>query len=291
MTISAAIAERFDAWRLAQLACHYAQPCPDEVMSALVASEGKMFGRLVNTPSLTADDLVLKLLPLALIEHGGMIGNPPLAPVVERDPGTQYQEDDIWESLIRDMAAVSPTLAAAMAPPPSQGDAGMSGTATDAELAAAIKGLTAGPGASLVDELKDRVRGAPTHTVRMDPAVAEAFLGELELARLTAAKLGVEVAAHRRNIKIADASPRSPMRECSNCLHYISALSPDATKSPEMQAIAKDAGACTANPPMSHQRGTAPHTSTVSIFPTVHPHWRCGRWELLTTAGLKVPSA
>lgn len=167
----------------------------------------------------------------------------------------------------------------------------MSRTVSDAELDAAIKGLTAGPGADYVDELAKRVAGAPGHTVRMAPEVATALLGELELARLTAAKLGVEVLAYRRNIKIADAAPSSPMRECSNCLHYVSALSTDATKAPEMQAIAKDVGACTANPPTAQLRGTAPHTSAVSIFPTVHPGWRCGRWELLTTPALKARPA
>lgn len=165
----------------------------------------------------------------------------------------------------------------------------MSRLATDAELDAAIKGLTAGPGAPLVDELTKRVRGAPTHTVRMAPEVAEAFLGELELARLTAAKLGAEVLAHRRNIKLHEAAPPSAMRECDNCLHYAPVTSPDAQAAPITQAISKDPGVCTANPPIAQQRGTSPATSIVSIFPTVHPRWRCGRWEAVTTAGLKVP--
>lgn len=166
----------------------------------------------------------------------------------------------------------------------------MTKLASDAELDVAIRGLTAGPGAELVEKFAAHHRVAPAQIVRMDPAVATALLGELELARLTAAKLGVEVLAHRRNIKLHNEAPPSPMRECSNCLHYASVLSADAQAAPAPQAIAKDPGVCTLNPPVSQQRGTAPNTSTVSIFPTVHPHWRCSHWARITTADLKVPS-
>lgn len=165
----------------------------------------------------------------------------------------------------------------------------MTKAATDAELDAAIKGLAAGPGAELVDRFAAQHRSSPALIVRMDPAVATVLLEELALARLIAAKLGVEVLAHRRNIKLHDTAPPSPMRECSNCLHYASVLSADAQAAPTPQAIAKDPGVCTLNPPVSQQRGTSPSPVTVSFFPTVHPGWRCSHWAKLTTAGQKVP--
>ena len=165
----------------------------------------------------------------------------------------------------------------------------MSRLATDVELDAAIRGVTAGPGARLVDQLADSHRRAPASDIRLTPAVTTALLGELELARLTAAKLGMEVLAHRRNIKLHEGEPPSKLRECDNCLHYSAVLSNDAQAAPSMQAISKDPGVCTANPPSVQQRGNPPHLTTSSIFPPVHPRWRCGRWEKLTTPGLKVP--
>lgn len=166
----------------------------------------------------------------------------------------------------------------------------MSKTVADAEVDAAIKGLTAGPGAQIVDQFAARHRAAPAHDIRMAGEVASMLLGELELARLTAARLGVEVLAHRRNIKIHESAPPSKMRECSNCLHYAATLSADATAEPAMQSISKDPGVCTLNPPTSQQRGAPPNTSIVSIFPTVHPLWRCGHWARVATVDLKVPS-
>lgn len=166
----------------------------------------------------------------------------------------------------------------------------MSKLVTDAELDAAIKGLATGAGAEIVDRFVAIHFAAPAQIVRMDPAVADALLSELDLARLTAAKLAVEVLAHRRNIKIYETAPPSKMRECSNCVHYAAVLSPDAQAAPEIQAIVKDAGACTVNPPTMQQRGVPPHVTNVSNFPLVHPLWRCGRWEKVTTISLKVPS-
>ena len=68
MSASPEVAARFDDWRRAYLVAHYAAPCPETVMNALVEEEYERKGRLSDQPAANADDMLLKLFPIILAE-------------------------------------------------------------------------------------------------------------------------------------------------------------------------------------------------------------------------------
>jgi hypothetical protein len=117
MTASPEMLAAFHRWRLAELATHFAAGGPDEVMDALVDVLATEVRALANTPATSADDLVLKLLPLTLMVHEPPAGTPPLAPVQAVEPGTDYNEDVLWRSVIGDLPAVSAVVREAIATP------------------------------------------------------------------------------------------------------------------------------------------------------------------------------
>ena len=119
-TASPPIVERFEAWRVSMLACHFAEPCPDEVMDELCDREVERMRELLAVPATCAGDLLLKLFPLAMNEVTGRVNGQPFALAVERRPGTHYIEDDVWEALVRDLPVFSVEIAAAMASPSRQ---------------------------------------------------------------------------------------------------------------------------------------------------------------------------
>lgn len=109
----------FERWRRATLAAYFAEPCPEKLMDQLTDEDIQATRALSVTPAKNPLDVLLKLLPMALILNDPVLGQPPLMPVNQPDPETDYQEDAFWRSIIIDLAAVSPLLAEAMATPPS----------------------------------------------------------------------------------------------------------------------------------------------------------------------------
>lgn len=109
----------FTAWRNARIAAYYAEPCPDELMDKLVDRALDAERALAATPARCADDILLKVLCLALAAHEQTYaGAPIMLPRVDRDPGTDYTEDAMWEAVIADLLAISPLIAEATTAPP-----------------------------------------------------------------------------------------------------------------------------------------------------------------------------
>ncbi|MFD2500619.1 hypothetical protein ACFSTI_19540 [Rhizorhabdus histidinilytica] len=61
---SPAVLTAFKHWRTAEAAVHYAQPCPDVVMSGLTRSANQAIRELAAVPAENAADVVLKVFPL-----------------------------------------------------------------------------------------------------------------------------------------------------------------------------------------------------------------------------------
>ena len=109
----------FEAWKLAELACHYAELCPDAVMDNLVSIQSEAFAALQALPPNTGDDMLLKLFAVLVREFEPKTGEPPLRPSESRN----YSYDPALLDRLRDqLGHVSPILRDAMAEPhPTQG--------------------------------------------------------------------------------------------------------------------------------------------------------------------------
>jgi hypothetical protein len=104
----------FEAWKMSELAAHYAAPCPDDLMEYLVDAESSAFDALQAAPVASADDMLLKLFPLLLRDMEPASGEPPFRPSLSRS----YTYDaPFYERLIADLGTTSPALRAAMAEP------------------------------------------------------------------------------------------------------------------------------------------------------------------------------
>lgn len=114
MTASPQTLAAFEAWKLAELASHYAAPCPDEVMDHLVGLAGDAFDALQAAPVENADDMLLKLFPIVIRDMEPSRGQPPMRPMESRSYG---YDDAFYERLIADLGSVSPHLGAAIASP------------------------------------------------------------------------------------------------------------------------------------------------------------------------------
>jgi hypothetical protein len=116
MTASPQMLAAFEAWKLAELASHYAAPCPDEVMEHLVELAGTAFDALQAAPAANADDMLLKLFPLVIRDMEPAKGEPPMRPMASR---SYSYPDAFYARLIADLGTVSPHLRAAIASPAS----------------------------------------------------------------------------------------------------------------------------------------------------------------------------
>lgn len=113
------IAAAFEKWKLAELACRYAEPCPDAVMDSLVKIQSDAFDALQTLQPKNGEDMLLKLFPVLLREFEPKSGERPLCPAESRS----YNYDDAFYVQLReDLARVSPVLREAIAEPhPEQG--------------------------------------------------------------------------------------------------------------------------------------------------------------------------
>lgn len=115
MSVSPEVLAAFIAWRNAELAEVRNSPCSDKHMSSLVDATSAATEALAAVPATNADDLVLKILPLAVGFLGRRARQSPFALEVDSDDET----DDaiIWRGLVRDLPNVSAEVRAAMAMP------------------------------------------------------------------------------------------------------------------------------------------------------------------------------
>lgn len=114
MTASPQTLAAFESWKLAELASHYAAPCPDEVMGHLVELAGDAFDALQAAPAENADDMLLKLFPIVIRDMEPGRGQPPMRPMGSR---SYSYPDAFYERLIADLGSVSTPLRAAIASP------------------------------------------------------------------------------------------------------------------------------------------------------------------------------
>ncbi len=82
MTASPEIVAAFNAWSVAELAAHFAAPCPNEVMDYLTDAAGERYQALAALPAANADDCLLKIMPLVLAEWPAAPGAAPLVPQI-----------------------------------------------------------------------------------------------------------------------------------------------------------------------------------------------------------------
>lgn len=114
MTASPQTLAAFETWKLAELAAHYAAPCPDEVMDHLVGLAGDAFDALQAAPAANADDMLLKLFPLVIRDMEPLRGEPPMRPMASR---SYSYPDAFYDRLIADLGSVSIQLRSAIESP------------------------------------------------------------------------------------------------------------------------------------------------------------------------------
>jgi hypothetical protein len=111
---SADIAATFKAWSLAELAAHYAERCPDEVMDRLTGEALRLPEALGKLPAANTHDLLLKVFPLLMARYEPHGDEPPLVPAYE------YKGDgsrDLLDAVNDDLRRLVPEIAEAMAAP------------------------------------------------------------------------------------------------------------------------------------------------------------------------------
>ena len=118
MTASPRMLACFADWQRAYLTAHYAAPCPDHLMNALVEQSTDRERALAECPATNADDLLLKLFPIILAEFEQARGDAPLMPKFE-GVGCLIGKpaDERFRSVVADLLKISPCIAAASAAP------------------------------------------------------------------------------------------------------------------------------------------------------------------------------
>ena len=114
MTASPEIAAAFKAWCLAELASHYAENCPDEVMDRLTDEAASLALPLASLPAASAHDLLLKVFPLLMASYEPHGASLPLLPHFDY-MGNGSKE--LLEAVTEDLRRLCPEIAEAMAVP------------------------------------------------------------------------------------------------------------------------------------------------------------------------------
>lgn len=116
MTACPPISKAFTVWAFAELAVHYAQPCPDDVMDQLVNVADDRLGVLAAMPANSADDIILKLFPLIIDYFEPKAGDPPMRPAFDEGENASTA-DRLVQSIVADLSRLSPEISRAMAAP------------------------------------------------------------------------------------------------------------------------------------------------------------------------------
>lgn len=103
--------QAFCQWKLAELASHFAAPCPDAVMDELTEMTFHRLEPLAEAVSVSAEDILLKVFPLLLAKYEPPLGAPPLVPHFDRGPAEHQM---LLESAIEDMRKLCPAIASAL---------------------------------------------------------------------------------------------------------------------------------------------------------------------------------
>jgi hypothetical protein len=114
MNASPEIAATFKAWSLAELASHYAEGCPDEVMDRLTGEAMALPKALAALPAASADDLLLKVFPLLMASYEAHGSRPPLLPHYDY---MGNGSEELLSAVTEDMRRLCPEIAEAMAVP------------------------------------------------------------------------------------------------------------------------------------------------------------------------------
>ncbi|MBB3347344.1 hypothetical protein [Sphingomonas sp. BK069] len=114
MSASPAVAAAFQDWKLAEVAVHYACPCPDVIMDQLTDRAGVLFERLQALTPANADDMLLQVYPILVREFEPKRGEPPL--LLSMSSLNNY-EPAFVDRLNRQLASVCPAIAEAMSVP------------------------------------------------------------------------------------------------------------------------------------------------------------------------------
>jgi hypothetical protein len=102
------VEELFFRWARCEIASHYAQPCPDEVMDQLVGDTSVCMEQLAATPAESLADVALKMLPPLLYEYEPKAGDPPLIP----NPESASSDDrGLIASILADLGQHAPEVA------------------------------------------------------------------------------------------------------------------------------------------------------------------------------------
>lgn len=113
MSIFDPVAHNFAVWARAELAAHYAAPCPDHIMVGLVDHADEAQKALCAAPALTCEHLVLKLFPIFLAVFEPKQDDHPLVPVF--DEGYSADGAD-FAAIMADFERLVPAIRDAMSP-------------------------------------------------------------------------------------------------------------------------------------------------------------------------------
>lgn len=113
MSAAPAIEAAFLSWAHSELAGHYANMCPDEVMDHLVNRAWADLDLLGKLPAQSSDDLLLKIFPLLLATYEPKSGDMPMVPTFGENNG----DPELLKSVVQDLARLSPAIAKMMAAP------------------------------------------------------------------------------------------------------------------------------------------------------------------------------
>lgn len=103
--LSGKVAAAYERWRRARVELMTAQPrsAVYEDDDPLLVREADAIRALAAVPARTPTDLLAKLLPLAIAEHGELIGQRMFEASVPAEDS--FQESDLWRGLIADLSA------------------------------------------------------------------------------------------------------------------------------------------------------------------------------------------
>lgn len=149
-------------------------------------------------------------------------------------------------------------------------------------VAEAIAKKLMGDAHPLIEDMRQQTASAhPDSRVIVSAAGMRMLIGEVDMLREVAARLGTEVRAFRNNVQLQRDAPPSRDQSCLNCRFFEAVKSTEAHIVVGRQAIVQDAGACCRQPPSPGPRGSSGDSPSTSFFTPVHPSKWCGGWELL----------
>lgn len=113
-TTASPVASAFERWANGEMSCHYAQPCPDELMNFLVDRIWADLEEMAAVPAANAEELLLKIFPLLLATYEPKKDEPPMLP--SHGEGNNGSPG-LLAAVIADLRRISPEIAQCLAVP------------------------------------------------------------------------------------------------------------------------------------------------------------------------------